>query len=376
MNVLIAPDKFKGTLTAEEVCNTLSRGLLRSGVDATIKEFPLADGGEGTLEVFLFHSGGKRISVEVHDPLMRKITAEYGISNDGKTAFIEMARASGLGLLLPQERNPLKTTSFGTGELIKHALDRNVEKIILGIGGSATNDAALGAAVALGTKVLDKEGTSIFPTGENLGLIEEIDVKDIHPRLKSVNITAICDVTNPFFGSDGAAYTYAAQKGASEKDIQVLDDGLQQIARVIKKRSGVELNDISGSGAGGGFAGGCFVLFQATLQRGAEVILDLSDFNAALAWADVVITGEGKVDHQTLQGKLVETVSRRASGLGKPVLVVCGVSELDPTEWSRLSLKSVYSLVDFAGKEMALHHSEAALEALAFEKISKALQAL
>lgn len=374
MNVLIAPDKFKGTLTAEQVCNAIACGLSRSGVDATIRKFPLADGGEGTLEVFLFHSGGRRITVDIHNPLMRKISAEYAISHDGKTAFIEMAKASGLGLLLPQERNPYKTTSFGTGELLKDALDRNVERIILGIGGSATNDAALGAAVALGAQFLDGDGQPVFPSGENLVRIHEIELKTLHPRLAQVSITAICDVTNPFYGKDGAAFVYAAQKGATIDQIKRLDEGLQHIAAVIKKQCGFDLNTIVGSGAGGGFAGGCCALFKGVLERGAEVILDATNFNTAVRWADFVITGEGKVDDQTLHGKLVETVSRRADRLGKPVCLVCGVSELDTEQWKRLPIQSVFSLLDYAGNQEALTNSEAALEALAFYEISKAIK--
>ncbi|MFN3664983.1 MAG: glycerate kinase, partial [Sediminibacterium sp.] len=209
MNILIAPDKFKGTLTASQVCDAIEAGLNKSGKEFRIRKFPLADGGDGTLDIFLYHQQGVLIEVEVHDPLMRKIKAVYALSEDGKTAFIEIAKSSGLMLLKPEEYNPLKSSSYGTGELIRHALSNGVEQIIVGIGGSATNDAALGAAEALGFQFFDSAGNRVSPDGESLAKIVRIDRSNVHPRLEHVSVTAICDVTNPFYGEQGAAFVYA-----------------------------------------------------------------------------------------------------------------------------------------------------------------------
>lgn len=373
MNVLIAPDKFKGTLTATQVCDAIEVGLLRSGKSMSIKKFPLADGGDGTLEIFLAHTRGRLVEVEVHDPLMRKIKSSYGISNDGRTAFIEMARASGLELLRPEERNPMITTSFGTGELISDAVNRKVDQIILGIGGSATNDGALGAAVALGARAVDSVEKEIIPSGQTLSKIEHINLDQLKEGLTKVKVIAICDVSNPFFGANGAAYVYGLQKGAKQDDLQLLDNGLRKMAEVIESQLGIDLQNISGSGAGGGFAGGAHALFGAELKMGTEVVFEFTSFDEALNWADVVITGEGKIDSQTLQGKLVHGVSIKSFMAGKRVLGVCGICELKQEGWEGMHLESVQSLTHYAGKEAALKSSATVLELLAEYEVARKL---
>ncbi|MCU0358310.1 MAG: glycerate kinase [Cyclobacteriaceae bacterium] len=374
MNVLIAPDKFKGTLTAEEVCDAVTRGLQRGGLKATVQQFPLADGGEGTLEVFRYHAGGALVAVEVHDPLMRLITAHYAVSEDGDTAFIEMARASGLQLLLPEERNPLKTTSFGTGELIRDALNRGVKKMIIGIGGTATNDASLGTFVALGGRTLDAHGNELFPRGENLELIHDLDFSLLHPALANVEITAICDVSNPFYGKDGAAFVYAPQKGATDEMVQALDRGLQQVARVIRSSRSIDLQDVTGSGAGGGFAGGVYALMHAALKPGIDVVMEMVQLDKALSHADVIITGEGKIDQQTLQGKVVAGVASQARQVKKPVIAVCGVCQLSENQWRTLPADYVFSLVDFAGEHQAMNNAAESLEQLVAAKLIPVLK--
>lgn len=373
MNILIAPDKFKGTLTAAQVCDAIEAGLNKSGKEFRIRKFPLADGGDGTLDIFLYHQRGVVIEVEAHDPLMRKVKAVYALSKDGKTAFIEMAKSSGLMLLKPEEYNPLKTSTYGTGELIRHALSNGAEQIIIGIGGSATNDAALGAAEALGFQFFDSAGNRVSPDGEVLSKIVRIDRSNVHPRLERVLVTAICDVTNPFYGEQGAAFVYAPQKGASPADVIRLDHGLLQIAAVFKEQLGIDVQAIPGAGAGGGFAGGSNALFNARLKSGVETIFELSNFTDALTWADVVITGEGKLDQQSLQGKVVDGVVSQAKKLGKEVYVVCGQNEIGKAGWKSLGIERVDSLSEFIGKDKALLESNSGLEELAFLVLSKHL---
>jgi len=372
MNILIAPDKFKGTLTAAQVCDAVEAGLRQSRRNFAIRKFPLADGGDGTLDIFLHHLSGKRIEVDVHDPHMRKIKAAYALSHDGKTAFIEMARASGLVLLKEEERNPLKTTSYGTGELIRDALDCGVSEIVLGIGGSATNDAALGAAEALGFKCYNSENEPVVAMGETLSRIMRIDTMNAHPKLGQVKITAICDVTNPFYGEQGAAFIYAPQKGASHDEVQLLDKGLQQIASVFNKQFNCDVQRVKGSGAGGGFAGGAMTLLNASLKSGVNTVFEVTNFSDAVAWADVVITGEGKVDHQTFQGKVVDGVVRKARESGKKVHVVCGQCELTEVEWKAQGILALHSLSHLAGVDEALLNSRDIMERLVYS-FSKSL---
>jgi glycerate 2-kinase len=362
MNILIAPDKFKGTLTAPAVCDAIETGLKKAGVDANIRKFPLADGGEGTLDVFLWHTQGTLIEIEVHDPLMRKIKSAYAISEDGKTAFIEMARASGLGVLKPSEYNPLKTTTFGTGELMRDALERKVENLIMAIGGSATNDAALGAAVALGAEVFDSTENILFPRGGTLQFICRIELSHLHPQRSQVDIKAICDVSNPFYGEQGAAFVYGPQKGATPESVLALDKGLRHVAEIVHQQFGIDLQQIPGAGAGGGFAGGAYAFFGAHLKPGTDAVFELTQFDAAVQWADVVITGEGKMDSQTLRGKLVKGVADRAFISGKKVIVVCGENALTEEELKALQIQDNYSLVEFAGKEESLANPMKVLE--------------
>jgi glycerate 2-kinase len=374
MNILIAPDKFKGTLTAPAVCDAIESGLNKAGVDASIRKFPLADGGEGTLDVFCWHTQGSWIEVEVHDPLMRKIKSAYAISEDGRTAFIEMARASGLGLLKPFEYDPLKTSTFGTGELIRDALERKVKTIIMAIGGSATNDAALGAAVALGAQVFDSTGNDLFPRGGTLQFINSIELSHFHPQLSQVDIKAICDVSNPFYGEQGAAFVYGPQKGATPESALTLDKGLRHVAEIVHQQFGIDLQQIPGAGAGGGFAGGAYAFFNATMMPGTEVVFELTHFDEALQWADVVITGEGKLDNQTLRGKLVKGVADRAFTTGKKVIVVCGENALTDEKLKAMGILYTYSLIDYAGKEESLAYSMKVVEEVSRNRLAEVLK--
>lgn len=354
MKILIAPDKFKGTLTSSEVCDALATGLSSYLPGTVIRKFPLADGGDGTLEVFLFHTGGRAVFCTVNDPLMNRINASYGISNDKKTAFIEMAQASGMECIGPEKRNPLYTTTFGTGEMVADALEKGVTNILLGIGGSATNDAAIGAASALGYKFLDSQGHELFPSGENLIKIRRIVPGKPIDKLTGISITAICDVTSPFYGPSGAAFIYAPQKGADPPAVEALNLGLQNFAKVLQEWCGIDVQKISGSGAGGGFAGGAHALLGASLKPGARVVMETTDFEKSLQWADIVITGEGKIDDQTLQGKLIREVAQVSKKNEKHIMAVCGRTSLLPEQQHKLGITKIVSLTSIAGEEKAM----------------------
>jgi glycerate kinase len=364
MNLLIAPDKFKGTLTAQQVCDCIEKGLLQKDSSLNIRKFPLADGGDGTLDLLLHHLSGRRIEVEVFNPLFSKIKSSYGLSQDGKTAIIEMANASGLRLLTEDQQNVLMSSTYGTGELIRHALDQSVKKIILGIGGSATNDAGLGAAQALGFRFYNNTNELVTAVGKNLKDIIRIDNEMVHPLLKSVSITAICDVRNPFYGPEGAAYTYAAQKGADTAGIQLLDNGLNNIAQVFLKYNKTKIQNQHGSGAGGGFAGGAMALLGADLKSGVETIFEVTQFEDAIKKADVVITGEGKIDKQTLNGKLLMGISQLAKKYNKRLMVIAGQSELTDEQTNELGIQSVHTLESCAGASKAITDAENVLTEL------------
>jgi glycerate 2-kinase len=358
VKILLAPDKFKGTLTAKQVCEALTAGL---DTRHEVRQLPLADGGEGTQEFFLTHWNGMRVEVSVHDPLMRPLRVEYILSLDGKSAFIEMASASGLMLLKPSERNPMHTTTFGTGELVRHALDHGVDEIFLGIGGSATNDAGLGMLCAMGARVLDKSGNEFIPRGETLALVEKIDLSVLHPRASRIKFTALCDVENPFYGQRGAAFAYAPQKGATPEEVYKLDYGLVHVADIIQQHTGIDLQKVSGSGAGGGIGGGLHALLNIDIERGIDVVFEIAKFKEAVQWADVVITGEGKVDEQTWQGKVVSGVVAQAKAFSKRVIIVCGQQDLHLRETVDLS---IYSLSSIFGTTRATEDTKATLTEL------------
>ncbi|HET9434681.1 MAG TPA: glycerate kinase, partial [Chitinophagaceae bacterium] len=273
MKVLIAPDKFKGSLDAIKVCQAIEEALDESGKQIQSISIPMADGGEGTCDMLTQFSKGKKITVEALDPFFRPIQGEYGISGDGKTAFVEMANVSGLQRLKPEERNALLGTTYGTGQLIAAALDQGVQSIIMGVGGSATNDAGIGMAEALGAKFYDSSENQLKPIGQNLKSVQRIDVQNIHPRVKDVSVVAICDVSNPFYGIQGAAHVFAPQKGASPEVVKFLNDGLVNFASVVKRQFGLDIN-FPGAGAGGGLGGGAKVFFNIEFRSGIEFIMD------------------------------------------------------------------------------------------------------
>lgn len=345
MNILVAPDKFKGSLSAKEACAAIERGLLKSDSSLSIRHMPMADGGEGTSELLTEHSKGTLVSIKVSDPLFRKITASYGVSGDGSTAFIEMARASGLALLTKSERNPLKTSTYGTGELIADAINRGVEKIVLTLGGSATHDAGLGMAAALGAEFLNQKNEILSPTGENLIHLDKIQFDKFILTQKKLSFLVLCDVDNELYGENGAALVYAPQKGADEESVRLLDAGLRNFERVARHQCKQEVN-FKGAGAAGGLGAGAQLFLKAQFFKGIDFILQSLQTEEQIQWADLVITGEGKMDTQTLSGKVVMGVAQLATRYNKPVMAIVGKNELTQEEIITLGLKEVITLVN------------------------------
>ncbi len=345
MNILIAPDKFKGSLTAHEVCQAVSEALLEVNPSYEISKVPLADGGEGTFEILVEQSEGSIKKVSVLDPLQRPIQAEYGISKNGTTAFIEMAKASGLQLLKETERNPLFTSTIGTGQLILDALDEGATNIILGIGGSATNDAGIGMAHALGFRFLNRENKIINPIGQSLSEINAIDDTQVDVRLHEVSFTVLCDVDNPLYGAQGAAFVYGQQKGATSVDVHRLDKGLRHMADLIKQSHHLDLN-FPGAGAAGGMGAGAKLFLKATFRKGIDYISELTGLEEKIRACEVVITGEGKVDEQTFSGKVVAHVVSLANQHKKLVFILCGQCTLSADELNKFGATRIITLVN------------------------------
>ena len=326
MKIILAPDSFKGSLTSTEVAEAMEVGVRRVLPDADCVRIPMADGGEGTVQSLLDAVGGELIQCTVTGPAGQPVAAGYGLLADGDTAVIEMAAASGLALVDDSTRNPLLTTSYGTGELLRHALEQGARKIILGIGGSATNDAGVGMAQALGAVFRDGAGCVIGENGAGgmLHRIESVDLDDLHPGLEQAHILVACDVDNPLTGADGAAHVFAPQKGADAAMVQTLDANLKHLAGVIERELGMDVDPVPGAGAAGGMGAGLLVFAGAELQRGIEIISKATPIESHLRTADLVLTGEGRVDFQTAFGKTPAGIARLAGEYGVPVVAIGG----------------------------------------------------
>ena len=324
MKIVIAPDSFKESLTALEVADAIEQGFKKFYPHADSVRIPMADGGEGTVQSLVDALKGKVVEQSVTAPLGNKIQAFFGISGDNQTAIIEMAAASGLHLVSPAQRNPLKTTSFGTGELIKAALDLGVKKIILGIGGSATNDAGAGMLQALGVQLLDVNNQQISLGGENLSLISKIDLSKLDSRLQQVEILVACDVDNPLCGEKGASAVFGPQKGATPEIVQQLDRALFHFSDIVQQDLDLNIRDQAGAGAAGGMGGGLLLLPNVQLKAGVQIIIDAVNLNEQIKGADLVITGEGRMDSQTVHGKTPIGVAKAAKLFNKPVIAIVG----------------------------------------------------
>lgn len=324
MQVLIAPNSFKNSLDAKDAANAIREGLLQGRLNCTCECFPVADGGDGTAVLLIEKLSGQTIHTKVHDPLDRIITASFGLIDDGKTAVIELANASGLKLLQPSEYNPLRTTTFGTGEMILHALEKGVDKIIMGIGGSATVDGATGILKALGARFFDAKETELQHLPEDIIHLSFVDTSNIDKRIFNTGIVVLCDVQNILLGVTGAANVFGPQKGATPDNVKTLEAALTRWRDITLKQTGRDMSTIEHGGAAGGVAAGLAAYLNAKLVNGIDYFLQLTGFDEALQNADIVITGEGSIDEQTLQGKAPFGVACKAKEKNIPVIALAG----------------------------------------------------
>ena len=324
MKIVIAPDSYKESLSALEVAQAVEAGFRQVFPDADYVLVPVADGGEGTVDAMVAATGGRKETVTVSGPLGEPVEAFYGLTGEGDTAVIEMAAASGLALVPPDRRNPLLTSSRGTGELIRAALDAGARRFILGIGGSATNDGGAGMVQALGVRLLDLEGRELDGSGGDLARLERIDVSALDPRLAECRIEVACDVDNPLTGARGASAVFGPQKGATPEMVQALDANLARLARIVGRDLGVAVDTVPGAGAAGGMGAAMLAFFGATLKPGIEIVTAAVDLDTHVRDADLVITGEGRIDFQTVHGKTPIGVARVAKRHGKAVIGIAG----------------------------------------------------
>ncbi|MBS8264152.1 glycerate kinase [Mesobacillus boroniphilus] len=345
MKIVIAPDSFKESLTALEAATAIENGMKKILPEASFVKVPMADGGEGTVQSLVDATGGKIITKTVTGPLGTPVDAFFGISGDEKTAVIEMAAASGLHLVPPGDRNPLVTTTRGTGELIAAALDHGVEHIIIGIGGSATNDGGAGMARALGIMLLDADGKEIGEGGGALNSLAAVKMDGIEKRLEEVKIEVACDVDNPLTGLKGASHIFGPQKGATQDVVEVLDNNLHHFANIIRTDLGKDIEHVSGAGAAGGLGGGLMAFLSAELKRGVDIVLDATKLETHLQDADFVITGEGKIDGQTIFGKTPIGVAKTAKIHNVPVIAIAGNVASDSEVVHEHGIDAVFSVV-------------------------------
>ena len=340
---VLIPDSFKGTMSSSDIC-----GIMKSRIDARfpgceVVSIPVADGGEGSVDAFLTALGGEKVWLQVNNPYFEPMEAFYGLIDGGKTAVIEMAACAGLPLV-EGRRNPNLTTTYGVGELVLDTARRGVQRIVVGLGGSCTTDGACGAAAAIGVKFYDAAGKSFVPVGGTMKDIAHIDLADSAKALEGITVVAMCDIDNPMYGETGAAYVFGPQKGADPDMVKSLDDGLRHLGEVIKADLGRDLTEVPGGGAAGAMGVGMMAFFGATLQMGIETVLDTVNFDDIISDADVIFTGEGKIDSQSLRGKVVIGVARRAKRQAKPVIAVVGGSDLGMEPAYDEGVKAIFTI--------------------------------
>lgn len=369
MKIMAAPDSFKGSLSAMEAARAMAEGvqLVNSGAEVIL--LPAADGGEGTMSNMVSATGGTLVEQSVEDPLGREVVAHYGVLGDGKTCVIEIAEASGLPLLKKEERSPLTASSYGTGELIRHALDAGLRTFIIGLGGSATNDAGAGMVEALGMKLLDQNGEPLPRGGRALGDLATLDVTAFDPRIKESTFLIASDVENPLVGEQGASAIFGPQKGASKEMVAYLDANLANFANVVEQHNGIALHTKRGAGAAGGAGGVLQAFFNGQMRRGIDVVLEAISFAEHLETADVVLTGEGKTDSQTLSGKTPFGIAEAAEEKGKPVLLVSGMVDASSLHLLAPHFTEIHSVVgETVSKAQAIEH--------AYEELKKKTEAV
>lgn len=332
MKIVLSPDKFKNSLTGLEFCDAVEAGIKAITPDVEIVKLPLADGGDGTIEVVNYYLKGEVINVEVSNPFFKPVMASYLYSDSSKTAFIEMAEASGVKLLRPEQFDCKNASTLGTGEMILDAMNKGASTIILGIGGSATNDCGIGMATAIGYRFLDDNNQEVKPIGANLSSINSIDITKVHPKLNDIDFKIACDVTNPLYGKEGAAYVYAEQKGAKAEDVIMLDKGLKDFSKIINSVFNVDVQSIEGAGAAGGMGIASKVFLKGALESGIQLIKNLANFDDKINQSDWVITGEGKLDLQTLSGKTITGILISAKAKKIKVAAFCGAVDLEKND--------------------------------------------
>lgn len=340
---ILVPDSFKGTLSSKKICEVMADRINNLFPEASVYSIPVADGGEGSVDCFLTAVGGDRLTVKCKNPYFEDIEAFYGVLSGGSIAVVEMASAAGLPLV-EERKNPMLTTTFGVGEIVKDALSRGVKEIILGLGGSATNDFGCGFAAALGVRFFDENGKEFIPVGGTLSNIEKIDLSDIDKRLESVKFTVMCDVDNPPYGKHGAANVFARQKGATDEMVYLLDEGVNHVCEIIKKDFSLDLGDLKGGGAAGSMACGMVAFFGAELKMGIDTVLDCVGFDELIDSESIVFTGEGKIDSQSLRGKVISGIASRAKAKNVPVIAIVGGVEGDISYAYDIGINSVFTI--------------------------------
>ncbi len=346
MKILIVPDSFKESMSASVVAETIKKGFLKSFPNASYDLIPMTDGGEGFINSMItkFHLELK--DVKVLDPLRREIKAQIAIDKKNKRAFIEMSSASGLDLLKEAEKNPFWTSTYGTGQLIKHVLEYDVNEIVMGIGGSATNDCGAGAASALGIKFFDSQDNPVQPNGRNLKAIKSMDDSEVDKRLAKVKFKVICDVTNPLLGKNGATHIFGPQKGARPEDMEMLENNMKLFSGVIQSHYDVKTCQLAGSGAAGGLGMGMVTFFKAKLVKGIDEIIDLFDIENKIKDADLIISGEGRIDSQTINGKVISGIAKLTKQHNKQLIVFCGAYSQDADKLYDIGVSSYFSIVN------------------------------
>jgi len=375
MKIVIAPDSFKGSLSAVEVSDAIEKGVRKALPDVEIVKIPMADGGEGTVEALVSSTQGHIEGTIVRDPLGYDVEAHYGILGDGKTAVVEMASASGLPLVPPEKRNPLYTTTYGTGELILAAVEKGCRKFIIGIGGSATTDCGTGMAQALGVVFYDKSGGKIntYMNGYWLGKTGSIDSSGLIPAIRKSSFTVACDVDNPLLGPKGSAHVYAPQKGATPEIVEQLETNMAYFADILEKTIDQKVRDIPGAGAAGGLGAGLIAFVNGTLKPGIEIVLEASRFVEKVQGASLILTGEGKIDYQTAFGKTLSGVAREAKKQAIPVIGIGGMVDADIDNLYEIGINSVFSLCNQPmDLQTAMENADALLQVIS-ERIIRAV---
>lgn len=340
---VLIPDSFKGTLSSSQICEIMGSKINEYFPDCEVVSIPVADGGEGSVDCFITALGGERINVTVKNPYFEDMESFYGITDSGNTAVIEMAACAGLPLI-EDRKDPRKTTTYGVGQLILDAAKRGVKKIIVGLGGSSTNDGGCGAAAAIGVKFFNEKGEKFVPTGGTTHEIARIDMSGKADVLNGIEIITMCDIDNPMYGPIGAAHVFGPQKGADSEMVLFLDEGIKNLSEVIKKDLNKDLSEIPGTGAAGAMGAGMIAFFDSKLQMGIEAVLDTVKFSSVISDADMIFTGEGKIDYQSLRGKVVIGVAKRAKKQNVPVTVIAGGADNDIDRAYDLGVTSIFSI--------------------------------